>query len=148
MNIVEIDKKIVDRLSAAPLAAATQGAFNTIADGDAAVAPGSRPLIIVTHVSGVGGDTFDTNIGESVYQVSVFDHRANGMVNIADVVSKVFGNSYGTDNAPTYGLHRWKMTGMTYNADCMLARDQFGTQHTADELHYWQTFKVTAQEIS
>lgn len=147
MNIVEIEKKIRDRLSAAPLAAATQGAFNTIVDGDASVVVGSKPLIVFTLVSGTYQvSTFAENMGEAVFQVSVYDHRANGLVNLMDVVSKVFGDSKGTDNTPTHGLNRWLITGMTYNEDCRMEAVDFGTQHTDEELHYWQTFRVTAQE--
>lgn len=146
MNIVEIEKKIRDRLSAAPLAAATQGAFNTIVDGDASVAFGSKPLIVFTLVSGTYSvSTFAENMGEAVYQVSVFDHRSNGLVNLMDVVSKVFGDS-GGGLSPTYGLDRWKITGMTHNTDCRMEAVDFGTQHTEAELHYWQTFRVIAQE--
>lgn len=145
--MVEIEAKIQARLNASPIIPAAQAAWNTQGPPDDMVAPGGKPFIIYTMLSidySVSG--FVDNAAEIVYQVSVFDHRANGYAAIADVVGKVTGDSEGTDNSPTYGLHRWLITGMTDTADCRMEIVSGFTQHEADAFHYALTFKVTATE--
>lgn len=129
------------------LVTATQGIFNTVAvDGDGSeikVGQGKQPFVVLTHVSGTfRNTTFRTNIASSVYQVSVFDSPLNGLVPAQTVVGYIFGNSEGTDNSPTYGLARWKVTGVTDMANATVVPVDYGTQHGADELHYWMTFSI------
>ena len=145
--LADVEAKILARLNASPIVPAAQGAYNTVSPNDVQIAIGSKPYVVFTLVSGTYADsTFEKNVATAVYQVSIFDHRGNGSVNLYDVAGKVFGDSSGTDNAPTYGLARWKITGMTNVEDCMVEHVDFMTQHEPDALHYWHTFRVTATE--
>lgn len=146
-NLVTLEKAIADRLTVSLIGDIQGAAHNTLAPDTAELAQGSKPLVVFTLVSGTYEDTtFSTNVATAVYQVSVYDHRANGLVNLSAVYGKVYGNSEGTDNTPTVGLHRWKITGITDIADCRVEAVNFGTQHDAETLHYWQTFRVYAAE--
>jgi len=139
---------IITRLkSHVALVTATQGIFNTVAvDGDGSditIGPGKQPFVVLTHVSGTfGNTTFGTNIASSLYQVSVFDHKNNGDDAAKTVAGYVFGDSKGTDNNPTYGLHRWTISGVTGMADSMMTADSYGAPHTDKALHYWMTFSI------
>ena len=139
---------IITRLkSHVALVTATQGIFNTVAvDGDGSditIGPGKQPFVVLTHVSGTfGNTTFRTNIASSLYQVSVFDHKNNGDDAAKTVAGYVFGDSEGTDNDPTYGLARWKMTSVTDMAGATMVPESYGTLHDAAALHYWMTFSI------
>ena len=144
---VQVEEKLFARLNASPIVPAAQSAWNTQAPPGTQIEPGSKPLIIFTMISAdfsVG--SFEKNAGEIFFQVSVYDDRTNGYANISDVVGKIRGDSEGTDNNPTYGLHRWLITGMTDTADCRMELVSAFTQHEADSFHYASTFKVTATE--
>lgn len=139
---------IITRLkSDVTLVSTTQGIYNTVAiDGDGSdimIGVGKQPFVVLTHVSGTfGNSTFRTNIASSVYQVSVFDHKGNGAVPAQTVAGRVFGNSEGTDNTPTFGLARWKMTGVADMADITVVPESYGTLHDAEALHYWMQFSI------
>lgn len=139
---------IITRLkSHVAMVSATQGIFNTIAPDDIEVGLSKQPIVVVTHISGTFEDTtFTTNIARSVYQVSVFDHKANGDNAAKTVAGYIFGDSEGTDNDPTFGLCRWKVTGVTDMASATMTAQTYGTAHDAEVLHYWMTFEITVQE--
>jgi len=139
---------IITRLkSHVALVSATQGIFNTVAiDGDGteiSIGAGLQPFVVMTHVSGTfSNTTFRTNIASSLYQVSVFDSPMNGDDAAKTVAGYVFGDSEGTDNNPTFGLHRWQISGVTDMANATMVAESYGTLHTADALHYWMTFSI------
>lgn len=145
-NLIEIESKIADRLNASPIVPAAQGAWNTVAPPTIQVADGSTPLIIYNLVSAVASDTFVDNSLSCVYDVHVYDHIINGLPNLTDVYGKVYGDSKGTDNNPTYGLHRWLITGMTNTVDCRVVFLNVRTQHEPDILHYVLTFSIEVAE--
>ena len=145
-NLIEIESKIGDRLNASPIVPAAQSAWNTVAPPTTQVADGSTPLIIYNLVSAVASDACDQNGMSCVYDVHVYDHINNGPPPVTDVYGKVYGDSGGTDNNPTYGLHRWKITGMTDTADCFVELLSVRTQHEPDILHYVLTFSIEATE--
>lgn len=145
-NLIEIESKIADRINASPIVPAAQGAWNTVAPPTIQVADGSTPLIIYNLVSAVASDTFVENSLSCVYDVHVYDHIINGLPNLIDVYGKVYGDSEGTDNNPTYGLHRWKITGMTDTADSFVECLSIRTQHEPDILHYVLSFSIEATE--
>jgi len=129
------------------LTTATQGVYNTVAPDDVTIGRGKKPIVVVTHITGdFENTTFTTNVASSLYQVSVFDSKTNGDDSAKTVVGYIFGDSEGTDNAPTFGLARWKMTGVSDMASARLIPQSFGTLHDADELHYYMTFAIEVQE--
>ncbi|MBO6739041.1 MAG: hypothetical protein JJ916_04190 [Phycisphaerales bacterium] len=135
---------IITRLkSHVALVAATQGIYNTISPDDTLLEPGDKPYVVVTHISGTfENTTFRTNIASSLYQVSVYANRQDGDDDAKTIIGYIFGDSEGTDNAPTYGLARWKMTGVTDMASATMVPESYGTAHDAERLHYWMTFSI------
>lgn len=129
------------------LVSATQGIYNTVAPDDITIGAGLQPIVVVTHISGTFEDTtFRTNIGRSLYQVSVFDAKSNGDDAAKTVAGYIFGDSEGTDNDPTYGLARWQVSGVTDMANAYITPQAYGTAHDAETLHYWMTFEIEVQE--
>lgn len=135
-------------LSDATLTAAVQGVWNEVAPDDIELDRGADPIVIITNVSlGFDFTTFQTNIADTDYQVAVWDHRVNGVVPARTVLSRVFGNSKGTDNEPTYGLARWKITGVTGMADVTVEPLSGGILNDGEGHHgYYLTFRVLVQE--
>jgi hypothetical protein len=147
MNLVEVELAIIDRLSASPIVPAAQSAWNTAAPDDVVTAKGTKPLIIMTTIPGSFGETtFENNVADQVYQVSIHDVRTNGIAPGMDVWTKVFGDSQGTDNAPIYGLQRWKMTGLADGVATSMEALNNGTLHTATHYHWWITFGLRVEE--
>lgn len=141
------ESAIITRLkSHVALVTATQGIYNTVAPDDITVARGADPFVVMTHISGETDDTFEGNVGRSLYQVSVFDHRSNSTNNAKTVVGYIIGDSEGTDNAPTYGLHRWKISGVTDMGDALMRWVRYGTQHDESTWHYFIEFEVYVPE--
>lgn len=136
--------RIITRLkSHVALVTATQGIYNTVAPDNISVGPDKDPIVVVTLVSGTfENSTFRTNTASALYQVSVYDSVQNGDDAAKTVAGYIFGDSEGTDNNPTYGLARWKMTGVADMANVTVVPDTYGTQHDAEVLHYWMTFSV------
>ena len=141
------EPSIGDRLNAATIAAASQGAWNTVAPPSIRATPSSDPYIVYEMIAAdFDTMTFQTNIVEVVYRVHVYDHRKNGIVPAIGLVSLIIGDSEGTDNAPTYGLHRWKIPAVTDAATAMMRSVDAGTQHEEDRLHFWVDFAIENQE--
>lgn len=147
-NPFAYESAIITRLKQhVALVSATQGIYNTVAPGDVSLGPSKQPYIVVTHISGsFDGSTFANNVASSLFQVSVYDSVDNGDDAAKTVAGYVFGDSEGTDNSPTYGLARWKITGVTDMADAMVVPETYGTAHDANALHYFITFSVENQE--
>lgn len=146
-NLVTLEKAIRDRLTAG-LAGVIQGsAHNTVAPDTARLEQGVRPLVVFTLVSGSYADsTFETNVASAVYQVAVMDHRANGMENLTAVFGRVYGDSAENGLSPTYGLHKWQVTGAAGIEKCRFEAGNFRTQHDAESLVYIQEFSVIVSE--
>lgn len=146
-NPFAFEASIDGRLDSGAIAVLVQGVFNTKAPPSVKVGKGLQPYIIFELVDGTFAPmTFETNVSEATYRVSVYDHAENGLQNIHTVVSLVFGDSEGTDNQPTIGLARWKIPAVSDIATAIMRPEAFGTQHTEDQLHYWMTFTVEVQE--
>ena len=147
-NAFAADAAIRDRLSAAPLAAATQGAWNTVAPEDTIIEVGSLPIIIITTETMTSSNSYQTNMVDLIYRVNVFDHvnGASGDANAKAVLAQVYGDSGGTDNAPTYGLARWTITGVAGMADAFVEPLTAGVSVDGIAIHCWWYFKLTNQE--
>lgn len=145
-DVFQFESPIYDRLNSAPISSAVQGVWNTVAPPTIKVERGGLPYIVFFITSGVFGNTFENNIVEATYQVSVFDHPGNGDVAAKAVMAQVFGDSEGKDNAPTYGLARWKVGATADAATAMMIPEDFITRHTPDGLHFAMSFRVSIQE--
>lgn len=145
-NPFAFDASIYARLNTGAIAAAVQGVWNTQAPPSVKAAKGSDPYVIFELIDGQYDDTFQNNIAEATYRVSVYDHALNGHVPAQTVAALIFGDSEGTDNNPTVGLARWFIPAVTDVATAIVRPETFGTQHSEHILHYWQTFAVTVQE--
>jgi hypothetical protein len=145
-NGFAFEPSIHARLTTGAIAAATQGAWNTLAPPSIKAEKGSDPFIIFELIDGQYDPTFVDNIAEATYRVSVYDHARNGLAPGIAVAALVYGDSEGTDNAPTVGLARWMIPAVTDVATAIVRPETFGTQHTDAMLHFWQTFAVTLQE--
>lgn len=128
------------------LTTAVQGVYNTVAPDDISLGRGKMPVVVITHVSTPFNDSFQYNAVTATYQVSVYDSKLNGDDAAKTIVGYVIGNSEGTDNAPTYGLHRWQMTGVTDTAASLMRGLECRSLHDGDTLHYAITFEVEIQE--
>lgn len=134
-------------LTHVPLTTAVQGVWTAAAPDDISVGRDKKPYVVITHVPGnFDLTTFETNIADSEYQVNVFDHLVNADDAAKTVLGYVFGDSEGTDNNPTYGLARWKMTGVTDMAPTTIVPRTFGDLSDANTLHYYITFQVVNAE--
>lgn len=146
-NPFAFESSIYTRLNTGAIAAACQGVWNTKAPPGIKVSQGGDPYIIFELFDGTFDPmTFEHNIAEASYRVSVYDHMENGNAPSHALIALIYGNSEGTDNAPTYGLARWKIPAVTDIATSSLRPGAFGTQHSEDQLHYWMTFTVEVQE--
>lgn len=145
-DIFQFESAIYARLNTGVILAAVQGVYNTVAPPEIKVGRGLDPFVVFFMVSGSFENTFVNNIGESTYQVSVYDHRLNDDISAKNVLADIFGDSEGTDNTPTIGLARWKVSPTGDAATAMMVPESFGTQHSEDHLHYWMTFSITTQE--
>lgn len=133
-------------LSDATLVTAVQTvAVGAVAD-DLQLASGSKPVVLITQVAGnFDLSTFTNNIADGEYQVSVYDHRSNGTNAMQTVLGRVWGDSSGTDNTPTYGLARWTMTGSSIE-DAFVEPSTYGVQDDRNTLHHFLTFNVRVTE--
>lgn len=146
-NPFAFDPSIYARLNTGAIAAAVQGVWDTTAPPDIATGVGLSPYVIFELIAGTfDPTTFVHNIAEATYRVSVYDHQRNGLIPSHNVVALIYGNSEGTDNAPTVGLGRWKIPAVTDVATAIIRPGEFGTQNTDDQLHHWLTFTVEVQE--
>lgn len=149
-NLVELEKKITDRLSAAPLASQIQSAYNTVAPSDTVLGPGNLPLIVFqlasAEESGAWADGSAESTVEATYDVAVIDSRENGFDNLMTAFGSVYGDAQENGLSPTYGLHLWEVTGMTGIANCRLQADGMRTEHDSDNLVYIRSFRVFATE--
>lgn len=128
------------------LLAAVQGIYNTAIPDDLSIRNTLKPIVVVTHLSGSFDDTFVNNMVSHEYQVSVFDSRNNGVVPAQTVLARIIGNSRGTDNNPTYGLHRWQVSSVSGMENARMRGRQVGAPHDAEAYHYWVTFAIEVQE--
>jgi len=149
-NLVELEKKIRDRLNAGSLATESQGAHNTVAPGDTVLGDGQKPVVVFFLISGTFSHAWAAasaeSTAEALYEVAVYDARENGLVNLETVYGLVFGDAKENGLSPTYGLHMWQVTGMSGVENCRLEAVDFGTRHDPENLCYWQTFRVHATE--
>ena len=145
-NPFAFESSIHNRLNTGVIAAAVQGVWNTKAPPDIKVKRGGDPYIVFSLEDGEYDPAFQTNSGDSIYRVSVYDHIVNGR-SAKDVAALIYGDSEGTDNAPTVGLARWFIPAVSDIATAIVRPLRFGTLHTEDVLHYWQTFEVAIQEV-
>lgn len=147
VNLIDIETAIHARLGTSTTGM-VQGVYNTIGPSTASIKKGTDPYVVFTHVSGVADDTFTTNGFEDVYQVSIYAPRGDDSADARAVIDKVYGDSSGTDNAPTVGLHRYTLTGLAGSDDCIMVADRRGTLHTLTEYHWFYTFRVHIQEAT
>lgn len=146
-NMFAFDPSIYTRLNTGVIAAAVQGVYNTRAPSSIREAKGADPYIVFELINGNFDPTFEDNMGEATYRVSVYDHVLNGVEPAIGVISNVYGNSKGTDNNPTVGLARWVIPAVSDIVTAIVRPEDFGTLHSDQVLHYWNTYSVTLQEI-
>lgn len=145
-NPFSFDASIYTRL-VSTTSGLVQGVWNTQAPPGIKLTAGGAPYVIMELINGTfDPTTFSVNIAEATYRVSVYDHDENGLVPSHTIISRIFRDSEGTDNAPSTGLARWKIPAVTDVATALLRPEEFGTQHSEGVLHHFMTFSIEVQE--
>jgi len=71
---------------------------------------GELPFVIFFPVSLARFDTFTSDGMDQVWQFNIIDHADNGILPTDAVMGKLYGNGVPGTSAPTYGLHRRKLS--------------------------------------
>lgn len=145
MNPIDLEGALRSRLITSTTGL-VQGVWNTQGPANIKLTKGGDPTIVFTLVSMIIDDSFSSNAAEITYQVSMMDHGDNPESAVRAVYDKVMGDSSGTDNAPTFGLHRWQATGMGDLEDSWFTATTVRTFHDINTWHWAIEFSVHSQE--